>query len=245
MNNEKILIVEDERIIAIDLQRRLENFGYRVTGVAATGPQAIDSVENDPPDIILMDIMLSGDMDGIDTAEIVKERFEIPVMFLTAYSDEKTLQRAKHVEPLGYILKPFKEKELYTSIDIALYKYGVDRQLKWQERWYSAMFSSIEDGIIAEGNNGAVDGKLLEIGAAELEGFFIAVVGDDDVVSGLDEREDGGGNGAHAGRKDHAVFGAFEIGQSFFSNGDGGVAVAGVFIPLFLLVGVAFDFPAV
>ena len=156
MNNEKILIVEDERIIAIDLQRRLENFGYRVTGVAATGPQAIESVENEPPDIILMDIMLSGDMDGIDTAEIVKERFEIPVMFLTAYSDEKTLQRAKNVEPLGYILKPFKEKELYTSIDIALYKYSVDRQLKWQERWYSAMFSSIEDGIIATDTDGKV-----------------------------------------------------------------------------------------
>ncbi|WP_319561541.1 EAL domain-containing protein [Marispirochaeta sp.] len=156
MSSEKILIVEDERIIAIDLQRRLENFGYQVTGVVATGRQAIESVESTPPDIILMDIMLSGDMDGIDTAEIIKDRFEIPVMFLTAYSDEKTLERAKHVEPLGYILKPFKEKELYTSIDIALYKYAVDRKLKWQERWYSAMFSSIEDGIIATGTDGYV-----------------------------------------------------------------------------------------
>lgn len=156
MANEKILVVEDERIIAIDLQRRLEKFGYTVTAIASTGRQALECVDDQLPDIILMDIMLTGDLDGIETAEILKERFEIPVIFLTAYSDEKTLERAKHVEPIGYILKPFKEKELYTSIDIALYKYSVDRKLKWQERWYSAMFDSIEDGIIATDLTGGI-----------------------------------------------------------------------------------------
>ena len=156
MGNENILIVEDERIIAIDLQRRLEKFGYHVTAIAATGAQALESIEAELPDIILMDIMLAGDMDGIQTAQIVKERHEIPVIFLTAFSDEKTLERAKHVEPVGYILKPFKEKELYTSIDIALYKYNIDRQLKRQERWYSAMFDSIEDGIVATDTEGRI-----------------------------------------------------------------------------------------
>ena len=156
MGNENILIVEDERIIAIDLQRRLEKFGYHVTAIAATGTQALESIEAQLPDIILMDIMLAGDMDGIQTAEIVKERHEIPVLFLTAFSDEKTLERAKHVEPVGYILKPFKEKELYTSIDIALYKYNIDRKLKQQERWYSAMFDSIEDGIVATETDGRI-----------------------------------------------------------------------------------------
>jgi diguanylate cyclase (GGDEF)-like protein/PAS domain S-box-containing protein len=156
MGNENILIVEDERIIAIDLQRRLEKFGYHVTAIAATGKQALESIEAELPDIILMDIMLAGDMDGIQTAQIVKERHEIPVIFLTAFSDEKTLERAKHVEPVGYILKPFKEKELYTSIDIALYKYNIDRKLKQQERWYSAMFDSIEDGIVATETDGRI-----------------------------------------------------------------------------------------
>ena len=156
MDNEKILIVEDERIIAIDLQRRLERYGYRITGVTSTGHEAIASIESELPDIILMDVMLAGNMDGIQTAEICRERWEIPVIFLTAFSDEKTLERAKHVEPAGYILKPFKEKELYTSIDIALYKYGVDKQLKRQERWYSAMFDSIEDGIVATDTRGDI-----------------------------------------------------------------------------------------
>ena len=176
MSNEKILIVEDERIIALDLQRRLENFGYIITTIVSNGKNAIESVESDPPDIILMDIMLSGDIDGIDTAEIVKERYEIPVIFLTAYSDEQTLERAKQVEPIGYILKPFKEKELHTSIDIALYKYRIDRKLKWQERWYSAMFDSIEDGIIATDTEGKVCfvnpvcEHLLRTTESELEG---------------------------------------------------------------------------
>ncbi len=156
MATEKILIVEDERIIALDLQRRLENYGYRIIGIESTGNGAIEAVEKEAPDIILMDIMLSGDIDGIATAEIVKERYEIPVIFLTAYSDETTLDRAKQVEPIGYILKPFKEKELHTSIDIALYKYRIDRKLKWQERWYSAMFDSIGDGIIATDTSGKV-----------------------------------------------------------------------------------------
>lgn len=103
-----------------------------------------------------MDIMLSGGIDGVDAAKVVKERFGIPVIFLTAYSDEKTLSRAKEAEPFGYILKPFKEKELYTTIDIALYKFNVDQALKRQEHWLSAILHSIEDGIIATGKDGKI-----------------------------------------------------------------------------------------
>ena len=149
MKDEKILVVEDERIIAIDLQRRLERFGYTVVGIAASGNQAIDLVKQHTPDIILMDIMLVGDIDGIETATIIKNDFAIPVIFLTAYSDEKTLERAKIAEPSGYILKPFKDKELYTTIDISLYKYRVDQELKRQQRWSTAILHSIGDGIIA------------------------------------------------------------------------------------------------
>jgi PAS domain S-box-containing protein len=149
MNNENILIVEDEKIIALDLQRRLERFGYSVIGMASDGAEAIALARERSPDIILMDIMLAGSMDGIEAAKQIKARFQIPVIFLTAYTDEKTLERAKEVEPFGYILKPFKERELYTTIDIALYKNSIDKKLRKQERLFSAILHSINDGIIA------------------------------------------------------------------------------------------------
>ena len=149
MNNEKILIVEDEKIIALDLQRRLERFGYSVVGMASDGPEAVSIAREREPDIILMDIMLAGAMDGIEAAKQIRAQLGIPVIFLTAYTDEKTLERAKEVEPYGYILKPFKERELYTTIDIALYKYSIERKLRKQERLFSAILHSINDGIVA------------------------------------------------------------------------------------------------
>jgi diguanylate cyclase (GGDEF)-like protein/PAS domain S-box-containing protein len=149
MNNENILIVEDEKIIALDLQRRLERFGYSVVGMASDGQEAINLAAERRPDIILMDIMLAGDMDGIEAARRIRAQLGIPIIFLTAYTDEKTLERAKEVEPFGYILKPFKERELYTTIDIALYKNSIDNKLHKQERLFSAILHSISDGIIA------------------------------------------------------------------------------------------------
>ena len=149
MNNERIVIVEDEKIIALDLQRRLERFGYQVVGMASDGPEAIETARDRDPDIILMDIMLAGPMDGIEAAREIKLHFGIPVIFLTAYTDERTLERAKEVEPFGYILKPFKERELYTTIDIALYKNSIDKKLRKQERLFSAILHSINDAIIA------------------------------------------------------------------------------------------------
>jgi diguanylate cyclase (GGDEF)-like protein/PAS domain S-box-containing protein len=149
MNNENILIVEDEKIIALDLQRRLERFGYSVIGMASEGAEAIALARERSPDIILMDIMLSGPMDGIEAAKQIRSQLGIPVIFLTAFTDEKTLERAKEVEPFGYILKPFKERELYTTIDIALYKNTIDKKLRKQERLFSAILHSINDGIIA------------------------------------------------------------------------------------------------
>lgn len=149
MKKERVLIVEDEKIIALDLQRRLERFEYEIVGLASTGADALEKAKALAPDIILMDIMLAGDMDGIEAAKIINQTIQIPVIFLTAYADEKTLERAKEAEPFGYILKPFKEKELYTTIDIALYKYRIDATLKKQERRFSAILRSIGDGIIA------------------------------------------------------------------------------------------------
>ncbi|MFA6507014.1 MAG: EAL domain-containing protein [Treponemataceae bacterium] len=153
MDSERILIVEDEKIIALDLQRRLERFGYQICGTASEGEEAVRKAGEQRPDIILMDIMLAGSVDGIEAAKTIKRELQIPVIFLTAYADERTLERAKEAEPFGYILKPFKERELYTTIDIALYKYRVDKKLKQQERLFSAILHSVNDGIVATGIN--------------------------------------------------------------------------------------------
>ncbi|MFQ3547414.1 MAG: EAL domain-containing protein [Termitinemataceae bacterium] len=153
MANERVLIVEDEKIIALDLQRRLEHFGYTIVDTCAEGPDAIEKTKSHEPDIVLMDIMLNGPIDGIEAAKIIKQECNIPVVFLTAYVDDRTLERAKTAEPFGYILKPFKERELYTAIDIALYKYHADQNLKRQERLFSAILHSVNDGIIAIDND--------------------------------------------------------------------------------------------
>ena len=169
MSKERILIVEDEKIISLDLQRRLEKFEYNVVGLCTTGTEAVEKTGELLPDIILMDIMLAGDVDGIDAAKLIKDQYQIPVIFLTAYADEKTLERAKMAEPFGYILKPFKEKELYTTIDIALYKHKVDKTLKRQERRFSAILHSIADGIIATDNEKKI--QFLNPVAEEITGW--------------------------------------------------------------------------
>ncbi len=149
MAEERIQIVEDEKIIALDLQRRLEKFGYSVVALAATAEEAVEAALEYYPDIILMDIMLGGNRDGIDAAIEIHEQYNVPIVFLTAYADERTVERAKKAEPVGYVLKPFKERELQTTIDIALYKSSIDRQMQEQEQLFEALLDSMNDGLIA------------------------------------------------------------------------------------------------
>lgn len=157
MRQENILIVEDERIIALDLQGRLIRFGYPKPVIATNGIDALKEIEIRKPDIILMDIMLSSGFDGIETANIIHEKYNIPIIFLTAYSDEGTLERAKRAGPVAYLLKPFKERELFTTIEMALFKFKADEKAKRQERWSAAILRSIGDGIIATNQNGNID----------------------------------------------------------------------------------------
>lgn len=152
MTKSKILIVEDELITAMDMKNRLEDFGYSVPFTVASGEEAIEKVEEICPDLVLMDVMLEGDMDGIQAAEQIHARFDIPVVYLTAYADDNTLQRAKITEPFGYILKPFEEKELLTIIEIALYKHKMEIELKEREEMYSALVENGNDGIIIIGS---------------------------------------------------------------------------------------------
>jgi two-component system, response regulator PdtaR len=118
----RILIVEDEYIVAMGIKRMLKELGYTITGIASTGEDAIAKAESTFPDVVLMDIMLKGTIDGVEAAKEIKEKFEIPIVYLTAYSDNKILERVKPTEPLGYIIKPFDEKDLYSNIEVALHK---------------------------------------------------------------------------------------------------------------------------
>lgn len=123
------MIVEDEDMHVADIKDHLANFGrYTVIAVASSGEEAMAKATANPPDVILMDIVLKGEMDGIETAKIIHSRFNIPVIYLTAYSDEERLTRAIATEPFGYILKPFQERELLAVIEMALYKHRVEEE---------------------------------------------------------------------------------------------------------------------
>ena len=130
MSEVKILIVEDERIIAEDTKQTLESLDYEVCGIASSGDEAIRIVEESDPDLILMDIKIKGPIDGIETAEKIHQKRDIPLIYVTAYADEETLQRAKITEPYGYILKPIRKNELKTAVEIVLYKHKMEKQLR-------------------------------------------------------------------------------------------------------------------
>lgn len=156
INSPRILIVEDQNIVAMDIQNRLRNLNYTVVGIASSGAGAIKKADETIPDLVLMDIMLKGDMDGIGAARQIRLRFNIPVVYLTAYADTDTLQRAKITEPFGYILKPFEERELHTTIEMALYRHKMEKQLKEREQWFATTLKSIGDGVITTDKNGFV-----------------------------------------------------------------------------------------
>ena len=156
MNKRRILVVEDERLVAKHIENMVRGLGYDVAGVAATGEDAVRIALGTLPDLVLMDIMLRGDMDGIAASEQIWDKAAIPVVYLTAYADEATLERAKVTDPFGYLLKPFEERELYTAIEMALYKHKTDRELKERERWLSTILTSIGDGVISTDREGRV-----------------------------------------------------------------------------------------
>ena len=138
MGKVSVLIVEDESIVAKDIQFSLKKLGYNVLGIEKTGEDAIKSAKLKKPDIIIMDIMLKGEITGIEASEKIREENNIPIIFLTAYADESTLARAKITEPYAYIIKPYKEIDLHTSIEMALYKHSKELEvLKERDMLYS------------------------------------------------------------------------------------------------------------
>jgi len=143
----RILVVEDETIVSLDLQNSLKLLGYKVVGAASNGPDAIAKAESTHPDLVLMDIILKGDMDGVQAAEAIRARLNVPVIFLTACADEATLQRAKVTEAFGYMIKPFEERELHSHIEIALYKHRMEKQLRESEERYCLATQGANDGL--------------------------------------------------------------------------------------------------
>ncbi|MBT4086937.1 MAG: response regulator [Deltaproteobacteria bacterium] len=133
MEKAKILIVEDEAIIGMEIENQLQSLGYEVTSMVDTGEKAIQKAEADKPDLMLMDIRIKGEMDGIDAAEIIRNRFDIPVIFSTAYLDQERIERAKITMPFGYVLKPIQERDLKVTLEMALYVAKVDAERKQME----------------------------------------------------------------------------------------------------------------
>lgn len=148
MSGPAIMVVEDETIVALDMKNRLQQLGYRVVGRAVSGTEAIQYASYLQPDLILMDVRIQGDLDGIETAERIRSRHDIPIIYLTAYSDEETLKRAKITEPYGYLIKPFEERELHTIIEMTLHKHAMERKLRQQSNRLQAIVDTVPEGIV-------------------------------------------------------------------------------------------------
>ena len=169
MYKASILIVEDNFIVMMELKDRLTEMGYEIADTVASGEEAINKARLCHPDLTIMDIRLKGAMDGIDAAASIKKEFDIPVIYLTAHTDEDTLQRAKITEPFGYIIKPFDERELNSAIEMALYKHKMEKRLKENEHWLSTTLKSIGDALIATNSYGII--KLINPVAEEITGW--------------------------------------------------------------------------
>ena len=156
MSKEKILIVEDDRIVAEGTKRSLKRLGFNVSGIVSYGEKAVERIKECDPDLVLMDIMLKGEMNGIQATDLIHTQFDIPVVYLTAYTDEDVLNRAKITEPFGYIVKPFEERELNTTIEIALYKHKMETKLKERKAWLRTTLRSIGDAVIVNDTKGNI-----------------------------------------------------------------------------------------
>jgi DNA-binding LytR/AlgR family response regulator len=175
MANTKVFILEDENIVAKDIEQSLKKLGYNVIGIASSGEKVKELLNKGiQPEIFLMDIMIKGEMDGIEVAEYVKEVYNLPVIFLTAYADENTLSKAKITEPYGYILKPFKEIDLHTTIEMALYKHQKTAEMKKELDVYSTLVSESTNGkdyIFVKNKS-----KLIKISVEDL--FYVEALKD-------------------------------------------------------------------
>lgn len=156
MTNARILIVEDERIVALDIDNSLSNLGYIIVGTTDRGEDAVMLAEKLDPDLILMDIGLRGDLDGIEAAIQIRQRYDLPVIFLTALTTPTILERAQQAEPFGYIVKPFDERELISNIEMAVYKHKMEKKLRNSENKFRRVIENSSDGIALMDEHGCL-----------------------------------------------------------------------------------------
>ena len=169
MANWRILIVEDEAIVAKNLANGLRKLDYTIVATVSSAEEAIQLAGETDPDLVLMDIGLRGEVDGIEAADQIRAQFDIPVVYLTAYADDQTLQRAKVTAPFGYVVKPFRLEEVHSSIQMALYKHEMEARLRASEERYRALFDQAFDAIVLE----TADKQILDANqaACELHGY--------------------------------------------------------------------------
>ena len=165
----KILVVEDEAIVARDIERQLRKAGYEVPAVVASAEAAIEQAGQTSPDLVLMDIRLQGPVDGIEAAREIREQFKLPVIFLTAHADDETLARAKLTQPFGYIVKPIGHSNLTSSIEMALYKHRVERQLEEHRALLNTILQTIPEAVIVADIEGVV--QFMNSAAEQLTGW--------------------------------------------------------------------------
>jgi PAS domain S-box-containing protein len=169
MSNTQILVVEDEAIVAKNIGMELKSMGYSVCGVASCGEDAVKMATDIQPDLVLMDIVLKGELDGVETTQKIREHLDVPVVYLTAYADDQMLERAKRTGPHGYLLKPYEERELHTTIQIALHKYQLERALREMQQWLSSTLRWMADGVILTDARGDIN--LINPVAQQLTGW--------------------------------------------------------------------------
>lgn len=155
MAGESILIVEDEGILAIELAEKLERLGYNVAAAASSGEEAIEMAAKHKPDLILMDIVLKGEMDGIAAARKIHSTFKVPIIYLTAYAGDDTVKRAKLTEPFGYLVKPYNDRELQIALEMALYRHAMDK-LRENNHWLETVVMSMGDAVMTTDNRGCI-----------------------------------------------------------------------------------------
>lgn len=174
MGEIKILIVEDELLIAKGLARKLQKLGYAVVDIVSSGDKALEKIAETQPDLVLMDIVIKGEMDGIQTAELIDKHFNIPVIYVTAYADDRTLDRAEQTGSYGYVLKPYKERELHATIKLALRKHQA--QLEVQKNLENVQLSKEEKS------------RLLSIASHDLRTPLSAIQMSADLLESYDQK---------------------------------------------------------
>lgn len=206
MATRSILVVEDEAIVAANLCRRLEAMGYAVIAAVDSGEAALEHITARRPDLVLVDIMLAGDLDGIALAQQIHDRFALPVVYLTAYADDETVQRAGPTHPYGYILKPFDENSLRVTLDIALHRHRADRAVRERERWLDTILRSIGDAVVTTDAQAAV--SFVNPAAAAMTGWTEAAAAGKPVEQVVALRD------AHSGQAaPHPVIQALQTGE--------------------------------